>query len=542
MPLQRHFLAKVFDQDGTTFLKTFSTDRADGVDTGYLKGSPSFESRINGGYGELVLDLALPFDDFDEGSSVDFMNVVKVYAVSVDDDLVQTDTLIYTGFVSKYEPYVDEGQEGVHVTCLGLVSLLALSYYKSGTSFEVAHSGEDPSVIAEAVIDHFNTVYGGSLLSYSGDSVSSVGTNVSVTFTDQHWSDALTKLYQLAGTDWWWKVDEAGVFWLQPKPGSPTHTFTIGKDVLRITAPKDSEKVVNDVQVRRSDGTASDYSDATSQATFGSGSPATGKRSEILSDSTLTDANAADQRGNKEVADNKDAKTKATVTVTTDYPIETVKVGQTCNIRNLKGSFFADNLLIVAVRYDGDTVEVDLDQQTSFGTELAGLIASSSSTSTSSGSGSGSGGSSTSGFVDKEVPSGSINGTNTVFTVASTPVAGSTNLWLNGVLQTPGGVDYTESGVTQTFVTAPPVGSTLLVSYRTSNGSFTFADAETPSGSIDGSNTAFTIAHPPTTGSLHLYLNGILQNEGDDYTLSGTAVTMASAPPAGSVLLAYYRY
>lgn len=70
-------------------------------------------------------------------------------------------------------------------------------------------------------------------------------------------------------------------------------------------------------------------------------------------------------------------------------------------------------------------------------------------------------------FVDKEVPSGSINGSNTAFTLANTPVIGSEHLYLNGVLQESGaGNDYTISGVNITMLVAPLTGEKLRVSYR----------------------------------------------------------------------------
>ena len=70
-------------------------------------------------------------------------------------------------------------------------------------------------------------------------------------------------------------------------------------------------------------------------------------------------------------------------------------------------------------------------------------------------------------FVDKEIPSGSINGSNTTFTLANTPVSGSEHLYLNGILQESGsGNDYTISGVTITMATAPLSGEKLRVSYR----------------------------------------------------------------------------
>lgn len=74
---------------------------------------------------------------------------------------------------------------------------------------------------------------------------------------------------------------------------------------------------------------------------------------------------------------------------------------------------------------------------------------------------------SSSNFVDKEVPSGSINGSNTAFTLANTPTAGSEHVFLNGQLQASGaGNDYTISGTSITYLTAPETGDVLVVSYR----------------------------------------------------------------------------
>jgi len=66
---------------------------------------------------------------------------------------------------------------------------------------------------------------------------------------------------------------------------------------------------------------------------------------------------------------------------------------------------------------------------------------------------------------------------------------------------------------------------------------------EVPSGSINGSNTSFSLAHAPASG-IQLYLNGVLQQPGSgkDYTLSGATITMIAAPNTGDVLLAAYQY
>ena len=69
-------------------------------------------------------------------------------------------------------------------------------------------------------------------------------------------------------------------------------------------------------------------------------------------------------------------------------------------------------------------------------------------------------------YVVREIPSGAVNGTNTAFTLASAPVAGSEQVFLNGILQDPGsGNDYTISAATITMLSAPAVGDKIRVTY-----------------------------------------------------------------------------
>lgn len=78
-----------------------------------------------------------------------------------------------------------------------------------------------------------------------------------------------------------------------------------------------------------------------------------------------------------------------------------------------------------------------------------------------------SGGLTASNFVDKEVPSGSINSSNVTFTLANTPTAGTEHVYLNGILQESGaGNDYTISGAVCTYLTPPLTGEKLRISYR----------------------------------------------------------------------------
>jgi len=83
--------------------------------------------------------------------------------------------------------------------------------------------------------------------------------------------------------------------------------------------------------------------------------------------------------------------------------------------------------------------------------------------------------------------------------------------------------------------TSAPCGST---------GSANFIDAETPGGTINGANNAFTLANAPNPpASLTLFLNGLLQDQGVDYSLSANAITFATGatPQTGDNLIASYR-
>lgn len=366
MANQKQYTIKIFNQDGSTFLSNIAPDE--------IAATPTFNSRINGGFSEMKINLRgdrFKFDSFSEGTNVDFLNIVTLTVIDEDNPRGRT---IYKGWISQYEPYIDpQGNEGVLVTVMHLTSLLSASYYKNGSNFTVSHSADDAETIGRAIVDHFNTIFSGSLLSYSGDTTDPVGVNLTYDFVDQKWFDALVQVGKMAGESWWWKIDETGQYWLKDKPASSTHTFTVGKDIQMIRAVKTAERIINDVQVRY-DGGNYDASDATSQQTYGTGSGTpTGKWSNIVSDTNLKDLTTATERGDKEVADDKDAKIMASITLNNNYDLESIKAGETCKIRNFAkdNSFFNDNMLIASVNYNGDTVTVQLsDEPVNFALEL----------------------------------------------------------------------------------------------------------------------------------------------------------------------------
>jgi hypothetical protein len=73
----------------------------------------------------------------------------------------------------------------------------------------------------------------------------------------------------------------------------------------------------------------------------------------------------------------------------------------------------------------------------------------------------------TTSFVIRETPTGTINGSNATFTLANTPVAGTDEVFLNGILQEAGaGNDYVLTGTSLVFNTAPLSGDRVKVNYQ----------------------------------------------------------------------------
>jgi len=150
-------------------------------------------------------------------------------------------------------------------------------------------------------------------------------------------------------------------------------------------------------------------------------------------------------------------------------------------------------------------------------------------------------------FVDSETPSGVTNGSNTQFTLANTPSPStSVSIWRNGLFLRYG-ADFTVSGSTITFPGTPPqTGDVLRASYRTGTLSgVTFVDAETPTGTVNGSNATFTLANAPNpAGSVAVYRNGLRMTLNIDYTLSGSTITFlqVSLPQSGDTLVCSYRH
>ena len=150
-------------------------------------------------------------------------------------------------------------------------------------------------------------------------------------------------------------------------------------------------------------------------------------------------------------------------------------------------------------------------------------------------------------FVNKETPLGLTNGINTTYILEHEPTPGSDHLYLNGLLIEDGtSTDYIISGSVITFSEPLLNGSKLSCTYyyADSNPVKVFKDKEIPSGSINGINRVFILQYLPVEDSEHLYLNGVLQENGEenDYIISDSTITFKEAPPTDVKLRCTYYY
>jgi hypothetical protein len=64
---------------------------------------------------------------------------------------------------------------------------------------------------------------------------------------------------------------------------------------------------------------------------------------------------------------------------------------------------------------------------------------------------------------------------------------------------------------------------------------------EIPSGTVNGSNVTFTLAHTPySQNAVILFVDVVPQIAGTDFTISGVTITMTVAPATGQQLSAFY--
>lgn len=125
--------------------------------------------------------------------------------------------------------------------------------------------------------------------------------------------------------------------------------------------------------------------------------------------------------------------------------------------------------------------------------------------------------------IFRETPKGLTDGYNFVFELSKTPIKNSEHIFINGILQKLGEDNYyTLTGKMIYFIIPPYEGSLIKCTY--SYESKTEIRNETPT-KIDYQDNSFTIKNEPEIGTEFVYLNGVLQSYGNNYTINNNILT-----------------
>ena len=122
--------------------------------------------------------------------------------------------------------------------------------------------------------------------------------------------------------------------------------------------------------------------------------------------------------------------------------------------------------------------------------------------------------------------SGTATGDNTTtaFTISSGRSVNDVLVFVNGFQLTPT-TDYTISGTTLTFVTAPATSAEITYRYLPLGGAYTSANF-----TGNGSATTITIDSGRAVADVLVVVNGLTLVPTTDYTISGTTLTFVTAP------------
>lgn len=116
------------------------------------------------------------------------------------------------------------------------------------------------------------------------------------------------------------------------------------------------------------------------------------------------------------------------------------------------------------------------------------------------------------------------DGTEDDFTISSGRAVNDVLVFVNGFQLTPT-TDYTISGAVLTFQTAPANNAEITFRFLPLGGAYSHANF-----TGDGSATTITIDAGRAVDDILVVVNGLTLVPTDDYTISGTTLTFATAP------------
>lgn len=340
-----------------------------------------YEKTLNGGVGECVIGYGVEFDydgqDLREGNDVEIL--LRDGDTLDDADALGGTRTIYKGYISLIERTINGSGEQVTVHILGYSTLLSLDILRDGdqttlyshdtTGLTTVVADLEPADIghmARSIIDQFQAADGSNSgrVFYDLTDIPDTGTDATYTFIQKTYREALDALKSLAPENVYYYIDEIGRVTFKEIPSTPTHTFIFGRQISEMRVERSLEKVRNVALIWAPGIGYYHYEDAASIALYG-------RRAERINDYGIGDTGAFNAAGAKFLAENKEPSVKIITTIIDNnndhdkgYDIEEIKPGDTCRLLGFSSTLsdiFRDNMLITRVRYNLDSVEIEVE-------------------------------------------------------------------------------------------------------------------------------------------------------------------------------------
>ncbi len=291
---------------------------------------PQFSATLNAGFSELKVSLARTAFSYGEDWDVAFGNILKLYVM--DKESGDAGQLIYSGYISNYEPNSSETGDKVEVTFFSFWAQLAQIMFESAGATQVTYTAQDPAVILKDVLDKFVTA--GGVLAYAVGSIDLTGASVTYTFNTNTYQEVLLKIIELLPIGWYLRVGADNIVYLKQEATTPNHLFTFGKDIQTFNPEKRIENLVNTIYFTGAGTLYNKFVSVISVAQYGT-------HSVKITDTRVTDALTAQSMANRLINLLQDPEVRVVLELIDSngaengYDIESIAIGQCCKILNV---------------------------------------------------------------------------------------------------------------------------------------------------------------------------------------------------------------
>jgi len=325
-----------------------------------------FTKQINGGLGECVLTLPEKFDY--SGAELAENNSVIITIADKDTKNVEMNGLvIYSGYISFYEPDASGKNESITVHLLGHYTKLAMDILKHGaqtTLYSCAiglqtaagSSDGDAGIIMNAILARYAAETADHKL--TALSIPVVGQNLNYVFAQMTYREALDIAISACPDNYFYYINAYGGFVLKTQDSQPRHEFVRGKNMSKIHVGRSMENIRNVVLFWNGASVYREYSDLDSVGKYG-------RRVQRITDKNVQNEISADNIAAKYLAEHKDPDIIITCTIPDNnlymtegllkgYDIESIEPGDTCRFVGFDDEnayVFRDNMVVTQVQY-----------------------------------------------------------------------------------------------------------------------------------------------------------------------------------------------